>query len=169
MPPHLLIVDDEPQVVFFLHQVLKSTRPDYVVSTAQTGDQALQIAQREKLDLIIIDYQLKDVDGLTLIAMLEGLNQQPPVIMITAGPPPTMAGEANSNVLRCIQKPFSIAQLVTVISEMLDTGDPTSGSGDGRIVGRGNPPQEPFRGMDSRDGGIPGRDHHPRDPTRVRR
>ncbi len=146
MPPHLLIVDDEPQVVFFLHQVLKSTRPDCVVSTALTGQQALQIAQREELDLMIIDYRLKDMDGLTLIAILGELAEQPSAIMITAGPLPAMGGEAEPSVLRYIQKPFSIAQLTAVVNEMLEIEGSVSVAADEGTTDRGSHPRKSVRG-----------------------
>ncbi|RME43125.1 MAG: response regulator [Chloroflexi bacterium] len=146
MSPHLLIVDDEPQVVFFLHQVLKSTRPDCVVSTALTGQQALQIAQSQKLDLMIIDYQLKDMDGLTLMATLGEVAERPSAIMITAGPLPAMAGEVESGVLYYIQKPFSMAQLTTAVNEVLDTKGSASSAAKKGTAERDGHPRESIRG-----------------------
>lgn len=127
MPPHILIVDDEPQVGFFLHQSLRSMNPEYVVSTAQTGAEALRLAQQELFGLVITDYRLKDMDGLALVAALRQLERSPPVIMITAGPPP----EVDPDIIRCIQKPFSTAQLAAVIDEIL--GDTLSSEDPGAV------------------------------------
>ncbi len=169
MPPHILIVDDEPWVAFFLYQVLKSTKPDYVVSTAQSAAQALELAEGKEPDLMIIDYRLKDMDGLALVATLKRLGSTAPVIMITAGPPPVTVSATDSEILHCIQKPFSTAQLITVIGEALETGDSTSVPGDGRATGRSSYAQEPNRTPAPGDGGTAGRDRHPRGPSHMRR
>lgn len=166
MPPHILIVDDEPQVAFFLHQALKSMKPDYVVSTVQTGAEALQLARREPLDLMIIDYRLKDMDGLSLAAALERLGCAPPVIMITAGPPPESGSHMDVEQLCWIQKPFSIAQLGFAIDEFLSDTRPFSNPGSCATTrksfyprDRNSPPPDPG------DGKASGRECHPRDPN----
>ena len=136
MPSHILIVDDEPQVAFFLGKAVKSTAPEYVVFTSQTGAEALQVARRRKIDLMIIDYRLTDMDGLELTARVRRLNHKPLVIMITAGPLPASGSESDSGIVCCIQKPFSVTQLMAVISEVLHTADTTLASG---AAGQGQP------------------------------
>ena len=145
MSPHILIVDDEPSVAFFLHHALLSMQPDYVVSTACTGEEALRLTQDESPDVIITDYRLKDMDGLLLAAAVKRLGREIPVIMITAGPAPASDSITTSDILYCIQKPFSTSHLIGVIGEVLAKGGATSDPGDGRPWGRDRrPPGAPM-------------------------
>lgn len=136
MSLHILIVDDEPSVAFFLRQALLSMQPDYVVSTACTGEEALRLTQDESPDVVVTDYRLKGMDGLLLAAAVKRLGGEIPVIMITAGPAPVSDGTTTSDILHCIQKPFSIAHLIGVIGKALADGGATSDLGDGRLRGR---------------------------------
>jgi two-component system alkaline phosphatase synthesis response regulator PhoP len=57
----ILIVDDEPDILEFLQYNLK--KEGYRVATAPDGLQALQVAEREKPDLIILDIMMPEMDG----------------------------------------------------------------------------------------------------------
>jgi two-component system, OmpR family, alkaline phosphatase synthesis response regulator PhoP len=60
--PKILIVDDEPDIIEFLRYNLK--KEGYDVVTAPDGKQALDIAQREKPDLILLDIMMPELDGI---------------------------------------------------------------------------------------------------------
>ena len=150
MSPHILIVDDEPSIAFFVRQALLSMQPDYVISTAYTGEEALRLTRDESPDVVITDYRLKDMDGLLLAAAVKRLGREIPVIMITAGPAPASDSTTTSDILHCIQKPFSAAHLIGVISKALASGGATSDPGDGRPWGRDCRPQGPPTSSDGR-------------------
>jgi two-component system, OmpR family, alkaline phosphatase synthesis response regulator PhoP len=66
----ILLVDDEPDILEFLAYNL--TREGYKVSTASNGAEAIQIANKEIPDLIILDVMMPDMDGIeTCRAMRE--------------------------------------------------------------------------------------------------
>jgi DNA-binding response OmpR family regulator len=81
--PRILVVDDEPDFLKFIEEVLK--REDYVVSTAETGPDALRHAAASRPDLILLDWNLPGKDG---IEVCRALKEDPstrtiPVIMLT--------------------------------------------------------------------------------------
>jgi DNA-binding response OmpR family regulator len=58
----ILIVDDEPDVAGALAHLLQLA--DYEVISAATGQECLRIAKTERPDLILLDVQLPDINGL---------------------------------------------------------------------------------------------------------
>ncbi|MFC6181541.1 response regulator transcription factor [Lactiplantibacillus daowaiensis] len=79
----ILLVDDEASVVDFLQQELAFE--DYDVITAEDGQQAydLYLAQKDSLDLIILDWMLPKMDGLEVLRRIRK-HDTIPVIMMTA-------------------------------------------------------------------------------------
>ncbi len=80
-PPHLLIVDDEPVIL----QILKAVFEDepYRLSMANSGHEALDLMEREGVDLLLTDKNLPDVNGLELLKAAKRFNADAEVIIIT--------------------------------------------------------------------------------------
>lgn len=81
--PRLLVVDDQPVNIQVLYRVFA---PDHQVFMATTGGQALQVAQQQRPDLILLDIELPDLDGMAVCAQLKAheLTRDIPVIFVTA-------------------------------------------------------------------------------------
>jgi len=81
--PTLLIVDDEPQNLHILIQVLKS---DYQIKLAKTGSKALVIAQTSAPDLILLDVNMPEMDGFDVCQQLKSNpdTRSIPVIFLSA-------------------------------------------------------------------------------------
>ena len=117
----ILVADDETHI---LHVVsLKLRNAGYIVITARDGQEALEMAQHEKPDLIITDYHMPQLSGLELC---QRLKQDPatsaiPAIMLTArGYQLDPADTEQSGILRMLSKPFSPRQLLTTVNEVLE-------------------------------------------------
>ena len=78
----ILVVDDEHLIRWSVEQVLR--RDGYGVVQAGTGADALRLAQAESPDLVLLDLQLPDADGLEILERLRAGDPDLPVIMITA-------------------------------------------------------------------------------------
>jgi len=79
---HILIVDDEAKMRRILEIMLQQM--DFTVSQAEDGLVALQILEKESIDLVITDLQMPNLDGLSLLKQLRADNNTIPVIMVTA-------------------------------------------------------------------------------------
>lgn len=81
--PKILIVDDEPANLKVLRQVLQDL---YRLSFARSGEAALELLQKEEIDLILLDIMMPDMTG---FEVCEKVKQNPdtariPVIFVTA-------------------------------------------------------------------------------------
>jgi CheY-like chemotaxis protein len=83
MQPSVLLVDDEPLILTVLRAMLKR---DYAVSTAQSGEQALQMAASSPPRLIVLDVTMPDMDGYEVCRRLKAsaITASIPVIFLTA-------------------------------------------------------------------------------------
>jgi CheY-like chemotaxis protein len=116
----ILVADDESHI---LHVVsLKLKNAGYRVLTARDGQEALEIAQAEKPDLLITDYHMPQLSGIELCRKLK---QDPattniPAIMLTArGYELEPADTEQSGILRMLSKPFSPRHLLSTVEEVL--------------------------------------------------
>ncbi|MEO5362834.1 MAG: hybrid sensor histidine kinase/response regulator [Magnetococcus sp. DMHC-8] len=107
--PRVLIVDDVPANIKVL---LPTLQPDFDVSIATSGEQALQLAETQRPDLILLDIIMPEMDGYEVCARLKANEQTSdiPVIFITAKDDESdeMTGLALGAV-DYIVKPFSTA------------------------------------------------------------
>jgi two-component system, OmpR family, alkaline phosphatase synthesis response regulator PhoP len=117
----ILVADDETHI---LHVVsLKLRNAGYVVITARDGQEALEMAQQERPDLIITDYHMPHLSGLELCQRLkqDAATSAIPAIMLTArGYQLDPADTEQSGILRMLSKPFSPRQLLTTVNEVLE-------------------------------------------------
>ena len=79
---NILVVDDERLIRWSLQQQLQ--RAGYRVRSAETGAQALQYAQAEPPDVVLLDVRLPDGDGLEFLERIRARDSECLVIMITA-------------------------------------------------------------------------------------
>ena len=82
--PKILLVDDEYDILEFLSYNLK--REGFVVFTANNGIQALEIAQKEVPDLIILDVMMPNMDGIAVCERIRSSEktQQILILFLTA-------------------------------------------------------------------------------------
>ena len=79
---HLLLVDDDPGLLKLLG--LRLTSEGYSVVTAESGAEGLRVLNREKVDLVISDLRMDEMDGMQLFAEIQKVNPGMPVIILTA-------------------------------------------------------------------------------------
>ncbi len=81
----ILIVDDEEDFCYFVKKNLEAIS-NYEIITATRGRKGIQIARKEKPDLILLDIMMPGIDGLEVLKRLKGneKTQNIPIIMLTA-------------------------------------------------------------------------------------
>lgn len=112
-PPLVLIVDDEPDVLFLLRLTLE--HGGYQVEEAPHGGAALELIERLRPDVVITDLMMPVVDGRELIQRLrrEAETATLPIMLLSASP------DARSGADRVIRKPFDPRQLMSAIKELV--------------------------------------------------
>ena len=81
MTKKVLVVEDEPTLLETLEYNL--SRRDYEVFTAADGPTALEVARRERPDLILLDLMLPGIDGIEVCRVLRQ-EMSVPILMLTA-------------------------------------------------------------------------------------
>jgi DNA-binding NarL/FixJ family response regulator len=83
-PLRVLVVDDHPAVRIGLRELFED-QPDFVVVAAvESADAAMALAERESIDVAVVDYQLGSRNGLWLSRKLKRLPRPPRVVIYSA-------------------------------------------------------------------------------------
>ena len=116
--PTVLIVDDDPKLLRMLQRTLTYENLD--VLTAKNGLEALSIVQSQKPDLIILDWMMPMMDGLTVVQKLRDAENQTMILMLTARDAIEHRVEGlESGADDYLVKPFAPAELVARVHAML--------------------------------------------------
>jgi YesN/AraC family two-component response regulator len=67
----VVIVDDDPGVLSALKRMVRAAEPDWLVSTAKDGREALQLLSESNVDVVLTDLHMPVMDGFQLLAQLE--------------------------------------------------------------------------------------------------
>jgi two-component system, OmpR family, KDP operon response regulator KdpE len=76
---HILVIDDEPQILRALRTILSAHH--YRVTVARNGEEGLAVAAAEQPDIIILDLGLPDIDGIQVCEQLRQWTQVPVIIL----------------------------------------------------------------------------------------
>ncbi len=79
---HILVVDDDKNTRMFLRAVLENAK--YTVSVAKNGLEALEIFDREHIDLVVLDIMMPKMDGYELTESLREAGNNVPILMVSA-------------------------------------------------------------------------------------
>ncbi|VTR95289.1 response regulator with -like aaa-type and dna-binding domains : Response regulator with CheY-like receiver, AAA-type ATPase, and DNA-binding domains OS=Singulisphaera acidiphila (strain ATCC BAA-1392 / DSM 18658 / VKM B-2454 / MOB10) GN=Sinac_0782 PE=4 SV=1: Response_reg: Sigma54_activat: HTH_8 [Gemmata massiliana] len=117
--PKLLIIDDEPGILYSLKAALESD--DTVVVTAPTAKLGLAAATREKPDAVILDVRLPDMSGLDAFVHIRESDPHLPVVIITAhGNTDTAIEAMKRGAFEYLLKPVDLHQLDEVIGKAFE-------------------------------------------------
>lgn len=79
----VLVVDDEPRHRRGVADMIKVLRPHYRVFLAKDGEEALQIVEANRIDIILTDIRMPKIDGLQLIASLGNRTEDIKVVILS--------------------------------------------------------------------------------------
>lgn len=114
----LLVIDDEPNVLYSLRRSLHSD--SLRVVTAETAGQGLERVKLEQPDAVILDVFLPDMSGLDAFEFIRQIDPRLPVIMITAHATTETAIEAmKRGAFEYLVKPIDLHQLRDVVASAL--------------------------------------------------
>jgi DNA-binding response OmpR family regulator len=116
----ILLVDDEPAVLFALSEALVDRRRGIQVVTASDGREAMAVLEAQPIHLVVTDLRMPDVDGFELLAHLRRNHPGLPVILMTAlGTAETTSRLGSAGAIECLSQPFDVAVLKRQIQDML--------------------------------------------------
>jgi len=115
----ILVIDDDPQMRFFLDQALKTE--DYEVMLAEDAEKGLELMESEVFSLVMTDVRLPGMSGLDAVREVKRLNPKAVVIVMTAYSAKDTALEAvKRGAYDFFAKPFKVGEMRTVIRRALE-------------------------------------------------
>jgi two-component system chemotaxis response regulator CheY len=126
---HILIVDDSSAVRAFVRATLEDA--DFArVEEAETGFEALQLLASNAFDVVIVDVNMPDINGLELLAFMKQSPRQQRArkILISTqvdGSDAKRGADLGANAF--LEKPFEVDELRTLIRSLLTPVEEVSG------------------------------------------
>ena len=125
MSKRILVVDDSATMRDMLTQFLQSG--DYMVATANSGTQALDLLKTERYDVIITDLEMPEMDGYALIRSISELDWDPAVVLVSQHDQRSLhsarelAMAYSVNLLGMLTKPIDKGLLFSTLNEVANT------------------------------------------------
>ena len=119
MTKHILIVEDEPNIIESLSFLLE--RAGFTVSSEQDGGMAMKQILAQKPDLVILDVMLPGKSGMDILRDLREREEwnNLPVLMLTArGQSRDREMAEKAGVSRFMTKPFSNIEVLTAVRDL---------------------------------------------------
>jgi two-component system, NtrC family, response regulator AtoC len=121
---YILIADDEPHMRRLLEIMLQ--KMGHTVFAASDGQEALELARKNPVDLVITDLRMPRMDGITLLSRLREEGQDVPVIVITAhGTVESAVDAMKRGASDYLLRPFDLDALELAIERVLGSAEMT--------------------------------------------
>jgi DNA-binding NtrC family response regulator len=117
--PRLLLVEDTPSILRLYHEVLKKLDVDLI--DAETGARALDVLNETIPDLVLLDVELPDTNGIDILRRIRARNLPCAVIVVTGHGSVKIAVEAmREGAYDFIMKPFPPDRLIVTVRNALE-------------------------------------------------
>ena len=116
----ILIIDDDRMIRQLLQNTL--SRKDFVVYAAEDGQSGIDLAQKEDVDVILLDWMMPGMDGMEVFRQLKQneKTRQVPVFMLTSkGTGGDIDQAISAGIDDYIVKPFSTSEIDKTIRNKL--------------------------------------------------
>lgn len=133
--PHILVIDDEPQILRALRTILSAKQ--FKVTTAARGEEGLALAATAKPDLIILDLGLPDINGLEVCAQLREWTKVPIIVLSVRDAERDKVAALDKGADDYLTKPFGIEELLARIRVALRHSAEVQGKGES-VIHSGN-------------------------------
>ena len=107
--PHILVVDDEPQITRVLRTTL--TAKGYEIRVANDGEMALEIMKDWSPNLVITDLMMPNMDGVQLCKRIRAMSEIPIIVLSVRGEERNKIEALDAGADDYITKPFSSGEL----------------------------------------------------------
>jgi DNA-binding NtrC family response regulator len=116
----IMIVDDDPEFSSTLKNIL--IKKSYIVGTAYSGEEAIDLVKENNYDLILIDIKLPTINGLETYLRIKEINPQIIAIFITGfrhEVDDIVQDAVRNNAYTCLYKPLDMELLLNLINQIL--------------------------------------------------
>jgi two-component system, NarL family, invasion response regulator UvrY len=115
----ILVVDDNPAVRHYLRAILEQQNSWQVYSEARTGEEALRRVQESAPDLILLDFQMPDMNGLDVAREIYRSCPAIPILMVTIHMSNQLAAAARALGVRGICAKSDVGSITEAVQALL--------------------------------------------------
>lgn len=116
----VLIAEDDRIHLMRLTNGLGKHANRFEVVPAKDGQEAIDILQKQRIDVLVTDIQMPRIDGLVLLAYVSEHHSKIPCFVMSAYGTPEMKAKLPKDLLQFFAKPFEIEDLARAIIEVLE-------------------------------------------------
>jgi two-component system KDP operon response regulator KdpE len=124
--PHILIIDDEPQILRALKTILSANH--YRISTATSGEVGIALAVSQPPDIIILDLSLPDIDGIQVCEQIREWSRMPIIVLSVREKEKDKVAALDAGADDYLTKPFGIEELLARIRVALRHSEQSLGN-----------------------------------------
>jgi len=118
----ILVVDDNPSVRHYLRALLEQRSTWQVCAEARTGKEALQRVVKNRPDMILLDFQMPDLNGIDVARQISSLFPEIPILMVTIHLSKQLAEEARRVGIRGACAKTDVGSIVEAVDTLLHEG-----------------------------------------------
>ena len=118
----ILIVDDNAAVRHYLRALLEQQSTWQVSDEARSGSEALQRVKSNPPDMILLDFQMPDLNGLDVAREINKLFPEIPILMVTIHLSKQLADEARRVGIRGACAKSDVGSIVEAVDALLHAG-----------------------------------------------
>lgn len=127
VPPAILIVDDDPDILTALHDLIE--HDGFLVTGVSTCHDALAQVKTGPFAAVLLDIGLPDGDGLAVLETIQAIAPSLPVIVLTAFMSQDYRAKSLSRgAFSCLTKPYNRNELRAVLRRAVGVGHPPAPS-----------------------------------------
>jgi two-component system KDP operon response regulator KdpE len=123
---HILIIDDEPQILRALKTILGANH--YRISTAISGEEGIALAVSQPPDIIILDLSLPDIDGIKVCEQIREWSRIPIIVLSVREKEKDKVAALDAGADDYLTKPFGIEELLARIRVALRHSEQSLGN-----------------------------------------
>ena len=116
------MVDDNPSVRHYLRALLEQRSTWQVCAEARTGKEALQRVEKNPPDMILLDFQMPDLNGIDVARQISSLFPEIPILMVTIHLSRQLAEEARRVGIRGACAKTDVGSIVEAVDTLLHEG-----------------------------------------------
>jgi CheY-like chemotaxis protein len=112
----VLVVDDSRLARMVVNGIVRRAQPDWTTVEATCAQQALEILAGGSIDVVLIDFNMPDMDGLALTARIREDYRDMPIAIVSANAQDPIIARARTLDAAFLEKPLSDEPLAAFLS-----------------------------------------------------
>jgi DNA-binding response OmpR family regulator len=122
MLPHILVADDDPDICEMVQFILHEA--GFRVSTTDNAADVLRLVKTEHVDVVVLDYWMRDVTGIELCRQIRTFDQSTPILMCSgAATKADRETASRAGAQGYVGKPFNARDLIAALRSCLKASE----------------------------------------------